>query len=243
MSEPRRHAPLGPASNAFDQAFLTGVDGVTEVSLVRHGQQFIPGAPNARLGDSVDAPLSDLGREQARLVGERFARERVDVVYASGLRRAFDTGAAIAGHHGLEPVVINDLREIEMFRDVPRDQTAAEALGVEYLAGLRQRMARERSWDVFPLTESSAEFKKRVVNAVEGIIARHEGEGARIVIACHGGVINAYTGHVVQSPYDMFFRPAHTSVHVVRAREQNRAVYSLNDTHHLETAEGSFVTF
>ena len=214
-----------------------------EIVLVRHGQQDVPSAPNARIGDTVDAPLSDLGREQARLVGERFARESIDAVYSSGLRRAFDTGAAIGRRHGLEPVVVDDLREVEMFRGVPPDQTAAEAIGFDNLAGIRGRMARERSWDVFPLSEPSAEFTKRVVNAVEGIIARHEGEAARVVVACHGGVINAYTGYVIATPYDMFFRPAHTSVHVVRAKGHSRAVHSLNDTHHLETAEGSFVTF
>ena len=214
-----------------------------EIVLVRHGQQDVPSAPNARIGDTVDAPLSDLGREQARLVGERFARESVDAVYSSGLSRAFDTGAAIGSHHGLQPVVVDDLREVEMFRGVPPDQTAAEALGYDNLAGMRGRMARERSWDVYPLSEPSAEFSKRVVNAVEGIIARHEGEGGRVVIACHGGVINAYTGFVIATPFDMFFRPAHTSVHVVRAKGDNRALHSLNDTHHLETAEGSFVTF
>lgn len=214
-----------------------------EIVLVRHGQQSIPNAPNARLGDSVDAPLSDLGREQARLAGERFATEKVDAVYSSGLRRAFDTGAAIGERHGLEPVVIDDLREVEMFRDVPRDQTAAETLGVDFLAGVRGRMARERSWDVFPLTEPSAEFSKRVVNAIESIIARHVGEEARVVIACHGGVINAYTGFVIATSYDMYFRPAHASVHVVRAKGDNRALHSLNDTRHLETAEGGFVTY
>ncbi|HCU99797.1 MAG: histidine phosphatase family protein [Dehalococcoidia bacterium] len=239
MTQPQR----GPASNAFNQAFLSGIEGTLELVLVRHGQQSIPSAPNARIGDSVDAPLSELGREQARLVGERFATESIDAVYSSGLSRAFDTGAAIGSHHGLEPVVVDNLREIGMFRDVPPDQTAAEALGVDYLAGVRERMARERSWDVFPLTESSAEFSKRVINAFEEIIARHEGEAARVVVACHGGVINAYTGYIIETSNDMFFRPAHASVHLVCAKGWFRALHSLNDTRHLETEKGSFVTY
>ena len=115
VSQPQR----GPASNAFNEAFLTGIEGKTELVLVRHGQQSVPNLPNAKLGDSVDAPLSDLGREQARLVGQRFATERVDAVYASTMRRAFDTGAAIGGHHGLKPVVIDDLREIGCSRCYP----------------------------------------------------------------------------------------------------------------------------
>jgi broad specificity phosphatase PhoE len=78
------------------------------------------------------------------------------------------------------------------------------------------------------------------VNAIEAIIA--ENPGKRVVIACHGGVINAYVGHIIHSPFDMFFRPAHTSVNVVAAGEGIRALHLLNDTHHLQTAEGSFLS-
>ena len=214
-----------------------------EVLLVRHGQQSIPNAPDARVGETVDPPLSELGREQARLAGERLALTRIDAVYSSQLRRAYETGAAIGERHGLEPVVLEDLREVELFRDAPPEQTAAEALGRERLEGIRGRMARERSWDVFPLSESSAEFHKRVVNAIEGVIARHAGEAERVAIACHGGVINAYAGYVIATPNDMFFRPAHASVHVIRAKGPYRALHSLNDTRHLETGEGGFVTY
>ena len=226
--------------DSFDQTFLTGIEGVTEILLVRHGQQHIPNAPNAPVAETIDPPLSEQGREQARLVGERLATSSVAAVYASPLQRAFDTGAEIARHHHLEPVVVPDLREVELFREVPPDQTPAEALGEDYLAGIRSRMMRERSWDVYPLSESSAELGKRVVNAIEGIIAGHEAE--RIVIACHGGVINAYAGHVIGTGRDMFFRPAHASIHVIAAIGPSRSVHSLNDIHHLQTAEGSFVS-
>jgi broad specificity phosphatase PhoE len=79
-----------------------------------------------------------------------------------------------------------------------------------------------------------------VVNAVESIIATNEGK--RVVVACHGGVINAYVGHIIGTKFDMFFRPAHTSVSIVAAGEGIRAVHSLNDTHHLATPEGSFLS-
>jgi broad specificity phosphatase PhoE len=99
-------------------------------------------------------------------------------------------------------------------------------------------MVYEKSWDVYPFSESSGDFRRRVINEIEGIVAAHPNE--RIAIACHGGVINAYTGHVIGSRYDMFFRPGHTSINVVAAGDGIRAVHRLNDIHHLETAEGSF---
>jgi broad specificity phosphatase PhoE len=134
-----------------------------------------------------------------------------------------------------------DLREVEIFRDVPPDKRVEEYVGRELLLGVRQRMIDERSWDVYPLSEGSQEFRKRVINAVEMAIAHNAGE--RIVIACHGGVINAYTGHIIRSPYDMFFRPAHASVSIVVSGEGRRVLRLLNDTHHLTTGEGDFATY
>lgn len=220
----------------FDIAFLSGREDVTELLLVRHGQQDYD--VNGPVAQIIDPPLSDLGRTQARLVGEWLSTQRIDHVYASPLRRAHGTGAEIARHHRLEPIIVDDLKEVGIFRDVPPDKTPLEFIGRLALVGTRQRMVIEKSWDVYPYSESSHEFRKRTINAIEGIIATHPGE--RVAIACHGGVINAYIGHIIGSKYDMFFRPAHTSVSVVAGAEGIRALYSLNDVRHLMTAEGSF---
>lgn len=232
----------GPARTPmiFDRAFLTGVEGVTELVFVRHGEQFIPDPRTGPVGDTFDPPLSERGRQQAKLVGARFSTEKVDAVYASPLKRAYDTAAEIARHHRIQPVVLHDLREVEIFREIPADRSAADFLGAALLAGLRERMLNEKKWDVYPYSESSFEFRKRTANAVEAIIA--ENEGKRVVVACHGGVINAYIGHIIGAQYDMFFRPAHTSVSVVAAGEGIRALHSLNDVRHLETPEGSFLS-
>lgn len=219
----------------FDIAFLSGREDVTELLLVRHGQQEYD--PDGPVAEFIDPPLSDLGRTQARLVGESLSTQRIDVVYASPLRRALDTGREIARHHRLEPIIVDDLREVGIFRDVPPDKTPLEHIGRLALVGTRQRMVVEKSWDVYPFSESSYEFRKRVINAIEGIIAAHPCE--RVAVACHGGVINAYIGHIIGSRYDMFFRPAHTSVSVIAGAEGIRALYSLNDVRHLMTAEGS----
>jgi probable phosphoglycerate mutase len=233
------HGPARPPM-VFDRAFLTGVEGVTEIVMVRHGEQHIADPRSGPIGDTFDPPLSERGQQQARLVGERFSIERVDVVYASPLKRAYDTGFQIARHHRLEPQVIHDLREVEVFRDIPLEKSAADFLGQGLLLGIRERMLQERKWDVYPYSESSFEFRKRTVNAVESIVALNEGK--RVVIACHGGVINAYVGHVIGVSADMFFRPAHTSVHIVYSGHGVRALQSLNDVTHLTTAEGSFVS-
>jgi broad specificity phosphatase PhoE len=221
---------------SFDLAFLSNTENVTELLLIRHGQQEYD--VNGPVSELLDPPLSELGRTQARLVGMALSTERIDHVYASPLQRALDTGKEIARHHRIEPTVIEDLREVGIFAEMPRDRTPLEFIGRLALAGARERMVTEKSWDVYPYSESSAAFRKRVVNAIEGILTSHPGE--RIAIACHGGVINSYVGHIIGSKYDMFFRPAHTSINVVAGGEGRRALYRLNDVHHLMTAEGSF---
>ena len=117
----------------FDLAFLSGREDVTELLLIRHGQQEL--RDNMSVGEFTDPPLSELGESQARLVGMRFSTERIDHVYASPLKRALETGREIARHHRLEPIVVDDLQEVGIFRDVPPRQDAA---------GLRRPAAADR---------------------------------------------------------------------------------------------------
>jgi len=238
-AEGNQEQDKGRPPGVFDEAFLTGIEGVTEVLLVRHAQQQID--PYGVAADWVDPPLTEHGRLQARLVAQSLSTLHIDAVFASPLRRAAETAEQIAGEHGLQVEFVKDLREVEVFRDVPPDQTVRDYLGMDLLNAVRQRMITERIWDVYPDSERSHDFRKRCVNAIEAAIARNAGE--RIAIVCHGGVINAYTGHIIGTPYDMFFRPAHASVSIAVAGGSRRVVRLLNDIHHLRTAEGDFLTY
>ncbi|MBK7723919.1 MAG: histidine phosphatase family protein [Dehalococcoidia bacterium] len=235
MTQAQARTPM-----VFDRAFLTDIEGITELIFVRHGEQHIPDPRTGPVGETFDPPLSERGEQQAKVVGERLSVDRIDVVYASPLKRALETGRQVARHHRMEPIVVDDLREIEVFRDIPADRSAVDFLGQGLLLGIRERMLREKKWDVYPYSESSFDFRKRTVNAVESIIAQNEGK--RVVIACHGGVINAYVGHIIGVDYDMFFRPAHCSINVVFSGHGVRALQSLNDVHHLRTNEWTLVS-
>ena len=233
-SKPSRTGP-------FDRAFLTSGDDVTKIILVRHGEQDLRDGTTYAVGDTVDPVLSARGRSQAKLVGEYLKDRRIDAVYASPLIRAHETGKAIALHHAAELVVLDDLQEVQLFRDAPQDRPLVEFLGQAHVRGLSDRMAREKRWDVYPLSESSFELRKRVVNVIEEIIAANPGQ--TVAVACHGGVINAYLAHILNIDHDMFFRPGHASMNVVAAHDGVRAVHSLNDIRHLEAAEGDLVSY
>lgn len=226
---------------SLDTAFLTDDPDVVELILVRHGKQDIDYSLSAKVADIVDPPLTELGRRQAELVGERFMGHSIDAVYSSQLSRAHDTGIQIARHHGLEVIVDEALEEVKIWRDLPQDKPAVDVLGRQTLLGLRARMVREGSWDVYPHSETSHQFRNRVVTAIEGIAAVNERR--RVVVACHGGVINAYVGWVLGLDRDMWFRPSHTAVSCVRVGSHGRrALQYLGDVQHLERVDPSLVT-
>ncbi len=90
----------------------------------------------------MDRPaLVCAGVRQAEAVGAGLEADAVDAVYASPLTRALETGRAIAGHHGLEVQVLAELREIELFRDLPEGMSLFDALDPLLLRGVRERFA------------------------------------------------------------------------------------------------------
>jgi broad specificity phosphatase PhoE len=229
-----------PPPSALDVAFLTGQPDVSTLILVRHGQQDWPEGPNRPASDWIDPPLSPVGQRQAEMVGEALASEPLVAVYSSHLQRAAETGRQIAKHHGIEPVVLEELREIEVFRDLPEGVSIKDAVPRTTLLGMQQRFIQERRWDCYPFSETSAEFEARIVTAIEGILATHPAQA--VAVACHGGVINAYVGHQLRLQEDMFFRPAHASVSRVLAGQGRRVILTLNEVHHLRAVDPALVT-
>lgn len=210
------------------------------LSFVRHGKQDVPGGT---IVPEVwhDPPLSDLGRRQAAAVGASFASESLDVVVCSHLSRARETAAEVAAPHGLTPIVYEELREVETYRDVPDGVRLEDVLPPVMWHGVHERFVREVRWDVSPFSERSAEFRDRVVTVVEGILAMHEGR--HLAVVCHGGVINAYLGHMLGLEVDMFFRPAHASVSRVLTGDGRRVIGTLNELHHLQAVGPELVTY
>ena len=173
--DPRLSAP---SPTSLDRPFLTGQPGVVMLTFVRHGKQDIPsGSFTPALW--ADPPLSELGKRQAAAVGAALAAEPVDAVLCSHLVRAAETAREVAAPHGLEPVVYPELREVETYRDVPDGVRLEDVLPPVMWHGVRERFNRELRWDVSPFSESSAEFRHRVVTVVEGILALHKGQPAR----------------------------------------------------------------
>ena len=93
----------------IDRAFLSNDPEAGQLIMVRHGQQQWPDPETSTVGDWVDPPLSELGREQAAAVAAYLATEPVTAVYSSNLKRAFDTGQAVAERHDIALQTISQL--------------------------------------------------------------------------------------------------------------------------------------
>jgi probable phosphoglycerate mutase len=83
----------------------------TRILLVRHGATVY--SAEERFAGSSDIDLSDGGRELARKLGERLAKVKIDAFYCSDMKRAVQTATLVADPHGMKPVGLPGLREID----------------------------------------------------------------------------------------------------------------------------------
>ena len=158
--------------------------------LVRHGES--EGNIRGIITGSLDLDLTDLGREQARRVGERLASEPVAALYASTRIRAANTAAAIGAHHGLEPTLIAGLDEYRY--------GVAEGLTWAEFAERYPRDMADWGRGAVPGEEGRDLFRTRVATAIDELAERHVQDVA--VVACHGGTILHVLAHIMQLPAD-----------------------------------------
>ncbi|GIW19210.1 histidine phosphatase family protein [Tepidiforma sp.] len=219
----------------LENPFVDSFEGMVEILLIRHGEQkFFENIP---LGQAYDAPLSELGQKQAEAVGQRLAPARLGRVYSSDMRRAYDTAKAIAVHHGLEPVVIPDLREIDLWQRAPQDKGLLDIYTREQLADVYREVTRTRKHSAYPFCEDVDAFRTRVFRAMDRII--EESIGMRVAVVCHGGVINAILSQVFGSPFDHLVPVHHTSISVMRAADTRRVILTINDYSHVMPIQSS----
>ena len=209
-------------------SFLPSLGGVCEVLLVRHGEQVL--TRNMPLAEAVDAPLSDLGRQQAEAVGLRCSALEIAAVYSSTMQRAADTAEAIAAHHDLAVTRLDTLVEINLWQDLPQNRGILDSVDPDEVLRIMREGNRSRRWDAYPYSEPPTEFRSRVVGTIDRIMAEHVNQR---VVGCHGGVINAYLAHAMESALDQVCTVHHTSITTVRGMDGLRRVVQVNDHDHV----------
>ncbi|MEM8923749.1 MAG: histidine phosphatase family protein [Actinomycetota bacterium] len=194
-----------------------------ELILVRHARpEHIENADGP-----ADPPLTEIGRRQALAVAGWLATEEIDALYASPMVRARETAAPLARVLDMEPEIRAGVREF--------DAEDRSYIPVEVL-----RQDREKFKAFVASEQVNAErlaFAAEVVETLTEIAAAHRSQ--RVVVVCHGGVINAWTTHVLGIPYRMFFDPTYTSINrYMIASSGEMSLVSLNERAHLRAAPG-----
>lgn len=149
--------------------------------LARHGET----AANAegRVQGSLDMPLNERGREQARELATEAAGLGLRAVYSSQLDRARETARIVAAELGLEPVV--DERFAESRRGSWEGRLLRE-LEVEQPDAWAAWQGGERGFR-FPGGESLEEHVERVGAALDDV----EHGPLPALVVCHGGTVRA----------------------------------------------------
>jgi broad specificity phosphatase PhoE len=153
----------------------------TRLYLVRHGATQL--TAEDRFAGAVGVDLSDEGRWQAELLGERLKRENVNAAYCSPLSRTVETARIVAGRCGIEMTTLDGLREISHGRwEGLTRQEVEERYGAEYA-----------SWEEDPFTfapeggETGVAVLARALPAIRQIVTRHRGE--RVLVVSHKATI------------------------------------------------------
>jgi len=114
------------AMRSLEAAFLIGVDGVTEIWLVRHADCY------QDMSDGADPALSVLGRRQAELLAERMRELKPAAVYSSPYRRALETARAITDDVRVDERLIE--MKMELGDDGALDFKEAPATTIERMS-------------------------------------------------------------------------------------------------------------
>ena len=156
--------------------------GRTMLTLVRHGET-VWHADNRYAGGGSDIDLTDLGRDQAATLASWALTQSFDAVVVSPVRRAVETARPAAAALGLEPEVVEALREVDF--GVAEGRTVDELLSMD--AGMVQRFRADPAAHPFPGAEVPATAASRAAAALREVAGRHV--GGEVLVVAHNTLL------------------------------------------------------
>jgi broad specificity phosphatase PhoE len=178
---------------------------VTTIFLARHGET--DWNRERRWQGLADLPLNERGREEARALANRLEALPCSAIYASNLRRAYETAVVVAETKGLPVTAMRDLREID----------------VGSWTGLSRHEVKERFRDAYTQWktrtgrgweggETYVELRCRVLEALRRIARKHP--SGEVLVVTHSGPIRTVCAHARGLDYATDRRAVPTIDHV-----------------------------
>lgn len=177
---PALQAGPGPVHRPYD-AEVTNQE-TTRIILARHGEATYS---SDNEDDASGGLLTELGRSQARALGDRLRKRKIAAIVCSDLSRARQTAEIAAETLDLPVAVRVGLHEYRAGDD-PYDLRSLGAALVAWLAGdLQPRILGG---------ESGEEVAQRIRPVLDDLVRAYEGKTVLVVI--HGGAIIATLGSI-----------------------------------------------
>jgi broad specificity phosphatase PhoE len=204
--------------------------------LIRHGKADHRSSRHVEtaLGLAADPPLDETGRRQAEALATRLRKMPTPAaIWCSTLTRARETIAPYLERTGAAATYRDDL--IEWYGG-DWELKEFEELLAEHPEMPTRILFQDPLFFLAPNSEPFADFQRRVVDGIEeGLAAHPDGD---LWVVCHGGVINAYLGHVLGvEEQEMFFLPPNTSINTVKIEGDRRRLWFLADDTHFTAPE------
>lgn len=225
------------------------------LTLVRHGQSEVNANPD-RMGQAPTVPLTELGRNQAKKLNQRFRKEHqlFNYVFSSPYTRALDTAKIAMGvvnpidnnilsANDERIIIADDLREYSAgdWTNASRSLTITPDVKLRMASldhtflppngeALSQVERRASLW-----LEENIIYNKEMIERTKKFAFAPEGQINNIVIFSHGMTIKCLLHHIMGFDKHLTWRVSidNTSVSRLYFGEDGWQILSINDSAHL----------
>ena len=167
----------------------------TKIILIRHGQS-LGNLTKTFLGHT-DWDLSEMGYLQAKTTAEHLKNEKIDKIYSSDLKRAYNTAKFHADLRNLDVISNKNLREI--YAGDWENKTVDQLLEIFGREVFVEQWKNNFGEFVFPNGESVKAGGDRFYNEILNICSQNIGK--TIIICAHAAVIRAFWAIVTDTPW------------------------------------------
>jgi broad specificity phosphatase PhoE len=205
----------------------------TTVWIARHGQ-----TETNRQGifcGHSETTLTELGRAQARALGDRLRPIPLTAVYTSDVSRALETAALALEGRDLAARVDPDLREIFYGQWELQKEHAIRRMSPDEYRRMRDE---DPAWQP-PGGETTALVRTRMFAALQRIIKTHRHHD-QVLVVSHGTAITCLLAEVLGMAPSHTFRIdiANTGLSRIEVHDHRLYVTLVNDAAHLAALEG-----
>lgn len=200
---------------------------MTRLFLIRHGQTIWNHI--SRYQGHSDIELSDTGRKQAELLAQRLSKVKVTAIYASDLKRAYETAEILAIPHRIQVKTRPDLREINF--GVWEGLTFQEIQ--EKYSDLADRWYQHPAILRIPQGETFEEVKERSYREILKLVEAHDNE--TIIVVAHGGTIRCIICNLLGIDLNHAFRirQDNCALNIIDFYDGSVVLTLLNDVNHI----------